>query len=90
VLDWMAYGVSFRWRQGATFDPTSLLAMLAALMLVRFAVGVRLTPVSVAAAAFGGALWALAAAGWGPGPPTVAAVVIIVALRAGVRRARAA
>lgn len=90
VLEWIGYGVPFRWRQGATFDPTSLLAIIAALLLVRYAVGVRLSPLSGTAAAFGGALWAHTAGGWGPGPPTVAALVILIALRAGSRRARAA
>ena len=71
-------------------DLTPLTAIVVALLVARFVVGFRLTPMTGVNAAFAGALWAYLAEVWGLAIPTAIAVIVSVVLRARVHSARAA
>ena len=83
----LAYGMSIP-PQAQHVDLTPLTAMVAALLLVRFVVGKRLTPLSGIQAVFAGALWAYLAEPWGLVVPSALAVVVLTWLRVHVRRSR--
>jgi hypothetical protein len=85
MIELLALGVSIRWTDAGPADFTPLLAILAAILVVRFAVGLRLTPVTVMAAVFAGALWAAAIARWGFSLPTLAVIGVVVAGSLSVR-----
>jgi hypothetical protein len=77
----LGYGVSVR-PGDRQFDPVPLLGILAALAITRGVIGARLTPLTAALAAFGGALWAFTVGRVGTFLPTFVALVVILALRA--------
>jgi hypothetical protein len=77
----LALGVSIPWARSGPADFTPLLAMVAAVLVARFVVGVRLTlPVAVVAAA-AGAAWAAAIPTFGTSVPTLAAITATALLR---------
>ena len=80
----LGYGVSVS-PAPRHLDLTPILAIIAAILIIRFVVGVRLTPMSSVLAAFAGALWAYLAQGWGFAVPSLAALVVTLSLRAAVR-----
>jgi len=67
-------------------DATPLVAIVIAIVLARFVVGLPLTPLTGVLAAFGGSLWAALAQGIGIGPPSIAALLLVLGLRSAVRR----
>jgi hypothetical protein len=84
----LALGVSVQWARSGPADFTPLLAMVGAILVVRFLIGIPLTLPRTLAAAAAGATWAALAATLGVAVPTLAAVVAtaIVALAAGRAR----
>jgi hypothetical protein len=62
-------------------DLTPLIAIVTAIVIARFLVGLKLTPPTVAGAAFVGALWAYLAEPWGLVTPSSLALLLIVVLR---------
>ena len=62
-------------------DLTPLVSIVGAIVILRFVVGMRLSPMSLTMAAFGGALWAYLIAVWGLAPPSVAALFVVISLR---------
>jgi hypothetical protein len=62
-------------------DLTPLMAIVTAIVIARFLVGLKLTPRTVASAAFVGALWAYLAEPWGLVAPSLLALLLIVVLR---------
>lgn len=76
----LALGVPVRWAEAGPADFTPLLAMLAAVLVARFVVGLRLGAVSTVMAAAAGAAWAAAIPQFGLGAPTLVAVAVMVAL----------
>lgn len=77
----LGYGMSIPPPELRHADLTPLIAMIAAILLVRFVVGIRLTPMSAVQAAFVGALWAYLAEPWGLVIPSALAVVVVALLR---------
>ena len=67
-------------------DLTPIVAILTGLLIARFVVGMRLTPMSAVFAAFGGALWAYLAQAWGLTLPSLVALIVVLSLRAVTRR----
>lgn len=67
-----------------------LLAVVVAVLITRFVIGARLTPVTFILAATCGSAWAWAIAVWGVELPTLAAVLTIAVLTRTVERFRAA
>ena len=72
-----ALGVSIRWAGGGPADLTPIVAALAAILVVRFVLGYRLTVITVTTAVLGGTLWAAAVAEWGVSVPTLAALTAV-------------
>jgi hypothetical protein len=62
-------------------DLTPLVAILTALVIARFVVGVRLSPPTAVGAAFVGALWAYLAQPLGLVIPSMAALLLVIVLR---------
>jgi hypothetical protein len=61
-------------------DFTPIASMLVAVLIARFVIGLRLTPMSIVAAAFAGALWAYLAERWGlPAATALGVLTVIVA-----------
>lgn len=84
----LGWGSPARWTYGTTPDFTRILAMIAAVLILRFVIGLRLTVLSFTLALLAGALWAFAAELWGLALPTLAALLVMAALSVSVRRAR--
>ena len=84
----LAVGVPVRWTRGGPVDFVPLLALVAAVLVARFVIGARLTPVTFTVAATCGASWAWAIAVWGIELPSLAAVIATAVLTASVGRAR--
>jgi hypothetical protein len=80
----LAYGMSVQ-PGPRHLDLTPLVAILAAIVIARFVVGLALSPPTIVGATFSGALWAYLAEPLGLAAPSVAAILLIVVLR-GVRR----
>jgi hypothetical protein len=83
----LAYGMSVQ-PGPRHLDLTPLTAIVVAILIARFMIGLRLSPPTVVGAAFAGALWAYLAEPWGLAGPSVVALLIIVALRRSVRLSR--
>lgn len=81
-------GVPIRWARAGPADFTPLVAMVAAVLILRFFIGARLTAMTTALAVAGGALWAFGAERFGLSTSTFAALVLVAALRLSVRRRR--
>jgi hypothetical protein len=62
-------------------DLTPLTAIVTAILVARFLVGLRLSPPTVVGAAFAGALWAYLTEPWGLVVPSTAALLLIMFLR---------
>jgi hypothetical protein len=86
----LALGVSIRWAEAGPADFTPLLAMLTAVLVVRFVIGLRLGPITTVAAAGAGAAWAAAVPPLGIAVPTLVAIVATAGLRAWADRTRPA
>ena len=86
----LAVGVPIRWARGGPIDLVPLLAAVAAVLITRFVIGARITPVTFILAVTCGSTWAWAIAAWGIELPTLAAVLVTAALTLTVGRARAA
>ena len=86
----LAVGVPIRWARGGPIDVVPLLAAVAAILIARFVIRARLTPVTFIAAVASGSAWALAITIWGIELPTLAAVVVTAVLAGSVGRARGA
>jgi hypothetical protein len=86
----LALGVSIRWAEAGPADFTPLLSMMAAVLVVRFVVGLRLGPITAVAAAGAGAAWAAAVPPWGIALPTLVVIVATAGLRAWADRTRPA
>jgi hypothetical protein len=84
----LALGVSIRWAHAGPADFTPLLAMIAAILVARFVVGVRLGAVSTLMAAGAGAAWAAAIPRWGVTVPTLLALAVVAAAGAWAGRSR--
>src|ERR687892_2549711 len=80
----LAVGVPIRWARGGPIDVVPLLAVVAAVLVTRFVIGARLTPVSFILAATCGSAWALAITIWGIELPTLAAVLTTAGLTGSV------
>jgi hypothetical protein len=76
----LALGVSVPWARSGPPDFMPLLAIAGALVIVRFAIGIRLTPVRALATAAGGAAWAAAVGSVGFAVPTVIAIAVVACL----------
>lgn len=86
----LGLGVSIRWAHSGPADFTPLVAMIAAILIARFVVGVRLGPVSTLMAAGVGAAWAAAIPRWGLALPTLLVLAVAAAARVWVDRSRLA
>lgn len=86
----LALGVSIRWARAGPVDLTPLLAMLAAVLVARFVVGVRLGALVTMLAAAVGAAWAATIPRFGLSVPTLIALVALTTLRWGSRPAHSA
>jgi hypothetical protein len=86
VIFLLAYGVSIP-PAARHLDLTPLLAIIGGILIARSVVGARLTPMTAVLAAFCGALWAYLAERWGLVPPSIAAFVLVCALRSASPRA---
>lgn len=82
----LAYGVSIP-PAARHLDLTPLLAIIGGIVIARFVVGARLTPMTAVWAAFCGALWAYLAERWGLVPPSLAVLLLVFALRSASPRA---
>ena len=71
-------------------DVVPLLAVVAAVLVTRYVIGARLSPVTLILAATGGSAWVWAIAVWGIELPTLAAVLTTAVLTLSVDRARPA
>ena len=83
----LRYGVPF-YPGAPQLDLTPLVSIVGAVVVVRFFVGLRLTPMSLTMAAFGGALWSYLVVGRGFAMPSLAALVVVVSLRLILRDTR--
>jgi hypothetical protein len=82
-------GVPVQWARGGPIDVVPLLAVIVAVLVTRFVIGARLTPVTVILALTAGSAWALAIDLWDVELPTLVAVAVTAALMLTVaRRAR--
>jgi hypothetical protein len=86
----LAVGVPVRWARGGPIDVVPLIAAIAAVLITRFMIGLRLTPVTFILAVTGGSAWAWGIAVWGLELPTLIALVIVVLVGLWTRPARAA
>jgi hypothetical protein len=86
----LALGVSIPWARSGPADFTPLLAMLCAILILRFVVGSHLTAMRTMLAVACGALWATCIERWGIVVPTAFALLVIAGLRSIVGRSRAA
>jgi hypothetical protein len=84
----LALGVSVNWARSGPADFTPLLAMIGAVLILRFVIGMPLTLVRTLAAAACGAAWAAAVATKGFTLPTLLALAAIAFLTAAGGRAR--
>jgi hypothetical protein len=84
----LALGVSVQWARSGPADFTPLLAMLGAVLIVRFVIGIPLTLVRTLATAACGAAWAAAVVTRGLALPTLVALAAIALLAAAGGRAR--
>jgi hypothetical protein len=84
----LALGVSVHWTRSGPADFTPLLAMIGAILVVRFLIGMPLTALRTLAAAAAGAGWAAAVGSWGFALPTLAAVATVALLSATAGRPR--
>jgi hypothetical protein len=85
----LGLGVSIRWADPGPADFTPLLAMVAAVLVVRFVIGLRLGALTTVSAVAGGAAWAAAIPRWGLVIPTLIVVIAVAALRLWAGRPRA-
>jgi len=76
----LAYGMSIQ-PGPRHLDLTPVVAILAAILIVRFVIGLALTPPTLVGAAFAGALWAYLAEPLGVATPTLVAFLLIVVIR---------
>ena len=83
----LAVGVPIRWARGGPIDLVPLLAAVAAVLVTRFVIGARITPVTFILAVACGSTWAWAIAAWGVELPTLAAVLVTLTLSVGRARA---
>ncbi|MGH9247165.1 MAG: hypothetical protein ACRD29_23165 [Acidimicrobiales bacterium] len=86
----LALGGPAPWARAGPADLTPLVAMVAAVLILRFVVGVRLTVMTATLAVCAGALWASIIERWGVALPSAAAAVLLTGLRTAVGRARSA
>jgi hypothetical protein len=77
----LGLGVSVRWAAAGPADFTPLLAMLAAVLVARFVIRLRLTVMSTVVAAGIGAAWAAALELWGFSAPTLMVILLVAILR---------
>jgi hypothetical protein len=84
----LALGVSVHWARSGPADFTPLLAMIGAILILRFVIGVPLTLLRTLAGAAAGAAWAAAGATLGFAIPTLAALAAIAVLALAVGRTR--
>jgi len=84
----LAIGVPIPWAPAGPADFTPLVAMLGAILILRFVVGVRLTVMTTMLAITAGALWSYSAERWGIVVPTMSALVLIVSLRSSMAHSR--
>jgi hypothetical protein len=84
----LALGVSVHWARSGPADFTPLLALIGAILILRFVIGVPLTLLRTLAAAAAGAAWAAAGATLGFAIPTLAALAAIAVLALAVDRTR--
>lgn len=70
-------GVSIQWARSGPADLTPLLAMIGAVLVLRFVIGLPLTLFLTILAAAAGAAWAAAVQSWGLALPTLAAVAAV-------------
>ncbi len=68
-------------------DPglTLVVALPAGVLVVRYFVGLRFSPMVAVFGCLGGALWAYMVPGWGPAVTTLVAVITLLAARAVAR-----
>ncbi|MGH2765275.1 MAG: hypothetical protein ACRDKA_05125 [Actinomycetota bacterium] len=85
MTDLLALGVSIRWADAGSADFIPILAIAAAILVVRFAVGLRLTVLTVLLAVLGGTLWAASISRWGFSLPTLVAIGLVAAGALAVR-----
>lgn len=83
----LAYGTTVRLGQREG-DPTMILALLVALVLVRSVARLHLTPMVAALTCFAGALWALMIESWGVATPSIAALAVLLGVRSIARDQR--
>jgi len=84
----LATGVPIPWARSGPADFTPLLAMVVAVLVLRFVIRAQLTAMSTMLALAGGAFWAYSAERWGIVIPSVSALLLIARLRISVGRAR--
>ena len=83
----LALGVSVHWARPGPADFTPLLAMIGAVLILRFVIGTPLTLLRTLAAAACGAAWAAAVATKGLTLPTLVALAAMAFLTAAAGRA---
>lgn len=70
----LGLGIAVRWAHAGPADFTPVLAVAAAVLVVRFLLGLPLTVLTLTMAVLGGTMWAAAIAQWGFSAPTVSAL----------------
>ncbi len=73
----LALGVPIRWADAGPADFLPFIAMLAAVVIARFLLGVRMTVMTFVLSLAVGAAWASAVGRWGWTMPTLAAVMLM-------------
>ena len=87
-MSFLSLGAPIRWAHAGPLDLTPLMAIVAAVLVMRFVLGVGVTMMTFMLAATAGALWAYAAQTWGLVWPSAVAVAGTALLQAPVRRAQ--
>lgn len=83
----LALGVPIPWAHAGPADFTPLVAIVTAVLIMRFVIGIRITMMTFMLAAAAGALWAYAAQQWGLVVPTAVVLLAIPVLYGSVQRA---
>jgi hypothetical protein len=75
----LGLGTAVQWAHAGPADFTPILAVAAAVLVVRFLIGLELTVLTVTLAVLGGTLWAAAVAQWGFSLPTLSVLAAVSA-----------
>jgi hypothetical protein len=85
----VALGVPLRWSDAGPLDLAPLLSMIAAVVIARFLLGVRMTALTFALCLAIGAAWSSAVSRWGWTIPSLAATVLMLGASVWIETRRA-